>query len=238
MKRGDRSVNEPSFYHTPINEWPAAERPREKLARSGPESLSEAELLAILLRVGSRGFTALDLAKKLLSSCSNLRQIGRMTFSDLEVWGLGKVRAATIAAVFEIIRRYESAEEEQRPVFRSPEDVVARYGPRLRDLHHEEFWVLLLSSSNELVREVRVSSGTLNSSLVHPRECFAEAIKHRAASVLFLHNHPSGNPEPSQEDLAVTRQLVEAGKILGIPVHDHVIIAQSRFASLAERGLL
>jgi DNA repair protein RadC len=161
-----------------------------------------------------------------------------MTFSDLEVWGLGKVRAATIAAVFEIIRRYESAEEEQRPVFRSPEDVVARYGPRLRDLHHEEFWVLLLSSSNELVREVRVSSGTLNSSLVHPRECFAEAIKHRAASVLFLHNHPSGNPEPSQEDLAVTRQLVEAGKILGIPVHDHVIIAQSRFASLAERGLL
>ncbi len=98
--------------------------------------------------------------------------------------------------------------------------------------------MLLLSSSNQLLREIKVSSGTLNSSLVHPRECFAEAIKARAASVLFLHNHPSGNPEPSQEDLAITRQLTDAGKILGIPVHDHVIIAGSRFASLAERGLL
>ena len=238
MRRGDRSVFEPSFYHTSIKEWPEAERPREKLVRSGPESLSEAELLAILLRVGSRGVTALDLAKKLLSSCSNLRQIGRMTVSDLEAWGLGRARAATIAAAFELIRRYESVTETERPVFRSPEDVVTRFGPRLRDLHHEEFWVLLLSSSNQLLREVRVSSGTLNSSLVHPRECFAEAIKHHAASVLFLHNHPSGNPEPSQEDLAVTRQLVDAGKILGIPVHDHVIITHGRFASLAERGLL
>ena len=238
MKRGDRLAFEPSFYHTSIKEWPEAERPREKLVRSGPEFLSEAELLAILLRVGSRGVTALDLAKKLLSSCSNLRQIGKMTVSDLEAWGLGRARAATIAAVFELIRRYESAHETEQPVFRSPEDVVARYGPRLRDLHHEEFWALLLSSSNQLLREVRVSSGTLNSSLVHPRECFAEAIKHRAASVLFLHNHPSGNPEPSHEDLAITRQLVEAGKILGIPVHDHVIIAGNRFASLAERGLL
>ena len=238
MKRGDRSVFEPSWYHTSIKEWPESERPREKLVQFGPESLSEAELLAILLRVGSRGVTALDLAKKLLSSCTNLRKIGKMTVSDLESWGLGRARAATIAAAFELVRRYESAGETEQPVFRSPEDVAARYGPRLRDLNHEEFWALLLSSSNQLLREVKVSSGTLNSSLVHPRECFAEAIKARAASVLFLHNHPSGNPEPSQEDLAITRQLTEAGKILGIPVHDHVIIAGSRFASLAERGLL
>lgn len=238
MKRGDRSVFEPSWYHTSIKEWPESERPREKLVQFGPETLSEAELLAILLRVGSRGVTALDLAKKLLSSCTSLRRIGKMTVSDLESWGLGRARAATIAAAFELVRRYESAGETEQPVFRSPDDVAARYGPRLRDLHHEEFWALLLSSSNQLLREVKVSSGTLNSSLVHPRECFAEAIKTRAASVLFLHNHPSGNPEPSQEDLAITRQLTEAGKILGIPVHDHVIIAGSRFASLAERGLL
>lgn len=238
MKRGDRSVFEPSIYHIPIKEWPESERPREKFVRLGPESLTEAELLAILLRVGSRGVTALDLAKKLLSTCTNLRKIGRMTVSDLESWGLGRTRAVTIAAAFELIRRHESEGETELPVFRSPEDVAARYGPRLRDLHHEEFWVLLLSSSNHLLREVKVSSGTLNSSLVHPRECFAEAIKARAASVLFLHNHPSGNPEPSQEDLAITRQLTEAGKILGIPVHDHVIIAGGRFASLAERGLL
>lgn len=238
MKRGDRTVFEPSWYHTSIKEWPESERPREKLVRSGPESLSEAELLAILLRTGSRGVTALDLAKKLLSSCTNLRGLGKMTASDLEHWGLGRARAATIAAAFELIRRYESSGETEQPVFRSPEDVAARYGPRLRDLRHEEFWVLLLSSSNQLLREIKVSSGTLNSSLVHPRECFAEAIKARAASVLFLHNHPSGNPEPSQEDLAITRQLTDAGKILGIPVHDHVVIAGSHFASLAERGLL
>jgi len=238
MKRGQQAVRDPSLYHTSIKQWPAGERPREKLLQAGPSSLSDAELLAILFRSGSRGVTALDLAKKLLISTQTLREISRMTVSDLEGWGLGRVRAATLAAAFELMRRLQSEERPADSVFRSPEDVVAWFGPRLRDLRHEEFWVLLLSSSNQLIRDRKVSSGTLNSSLVHPRECFAEAIKLHAAGVIFLHNHPSGNPEPSQEDLAVTRQLVEAGKILGIPVHDHIIVADARFASLAERGLL
>lgn len=238
MALGGKPVFRPSFYHTPIKEWPEAERPREKLFRSGPAALTEAELLAILLRSGSRGVTALDLAKKLLSDSSSLRELGRMTVSDLEAGGLGRTRAAVVVALFELIRRYEASTGKEDAPFRGPDDVAAKYGPRLRDLHHEEFWALLLSSSNHLVRDVRISSGTLNSSLVHPRECFGEAVRSRAAGVIFLHNHPSGNPEPSQEDLAVTRQLVEAGKILGIPVHDHVIVAGGKYTSLAERGMM
>ena len=238
MKRGIHAFRDSSLSHTSIKRWPEGERPREKLLRVGPASLSEAELLAILFRTGSRGVTALDLAMRLLSSSPTLREISKMTAADLEGWGLGRVRAATLVAVFELLRRLQSEEGPPDAVFRSPSDVMARFGPRLRDLRHEEFWALLLSSSNQLIREFRVTSGTLNSSLVHPRECFAEAIKLHAASVIFLHNHPSGNPEPSQEDLAVTRQLVEAGKILGIPVHDHIIVADARFASLAERGFL
>ena len=126
----------------------------------------------------------------------------------------------------------------ERPVFRAPEDVAAVFLPKLRDLQHEEFWVLLLSTSNQLIREIRITSGTLNSSLVHPRECFAEALKEKAASVIYVHNHPSGNPEPSQEDLSITRQLTEAGKILGIPVYDHIVVGGARFVSFAQRSLL
>lgn len=123
-------------------------------------------------------------------------------------------------------------------IIRSPEDAVAQTRERLQDLLNEEFWVLCLSSSNGLTGLVRISTGTLNASLAHPRECFRTAILLSAASVLFIHNHPSGNPEPSAEDVSLTRQLVEAGRIIGIPVHDHIIIAGDQHTSLAERGLV
>lgn len=226
MERGNRS----------IKYWPEGDRPREKLLRLGASGLSDAELLAILLRTGSRGATALDRARQLLTGVRALREAARMTVSDLRSCGFGTVHAATIVAAFELARRLEASGGPEAPVFRAPTDVVARYGPLLRDLRHEEFWAILLSTANQPIRELRISSGTLNSSLVHPRECFAEAIKLHAASIIFLHNHPSGNPEPSREDLAVTRQLVEAGRILGIPVHDHIILADGRYVSLAERG--
>jgi DNA repair protein RadC len=238
MVRGNRNHSSPLPQRGSIKHWPAGDRPREKLVRLGESGLSEAELLAILLRNGSRGATALDLARKFLADIPTLREVGRMTVSDLRSCGFGTVHAATMAAAFELARRLQAAESPDEPVFRTPGDVVARYGPLLRDLRHEEFWAVLLSTANHPIRELRVTSGTLNSSLVHPRECFAEAIKLHAASVIFLHNHPSGNPEPSQEDLSVTRQLVEAGRILGIPVHDHIIIADTRYVSLAERGQL
>ncbi|MEP0821911.1 MAG: DNA repair protein RadC [Ignavibacterium sp.] len=226
MERGNRS----------IKHWPEGDRPREKLVRLGASALSDAELLAILLRTGARGVTALDRARQLLTGVRALRELARMTASDLRSCGFGTVHAATIVAAFELARRLEASGGSEAPVFRAPADVVARYGPLLRDLRHEEFWAILLSTANQPIRELRITSGTLNSSLVHPRECFAEAIKLHAASIIFLHNHPSGNPEPSQEDLAVTRQLVEAGRILGIPVHDHIILADGRYVSLAERG--
>lgn len=237
MNRGNRRVFESATYHRSIKEWPEEDRPREKLARQGPSVLSEAELLAVLLRTGRKGVTALDLAKTLLSG-GTLRDLSRMAVSDYAEAGLGPVSAATLVAAFELARRIPGSGGGERPYFRSPEDVSSRYLPRLRDLKHEEFWVLLLTSANQLIREVRVTSGTLNSSLVHPRECFSEAIKQKAAGVIFLHNHPSGNAEPSQEDLTITRQLVEAGKILGIPVHDHLILGGVDCTSLAERGIL
>ncbi|MBI2619164.1 MAG: DNA repair protein RadC [Ignavibacteriales bacterium] len=238
MKRGNQKIFEASFYHTTIKQWPKGEQPREKLIRIGASALSEAELMAILFRTGGRGATAVDLAQKLLAGKRTLKDLSRCSVSDLEHGGLGTVRAVTLVAAFELARRLSSGGSDRNPIVRSPEDVVGRYGPMLRDLNHEEFWVLLLSSSNRVFRELRVSSGTLNSSLVHPRECFSEAIKQKAASVVFVHNHPSGNPEPSQEDLAITRQLAEAGKILGIPVHDHIIIADDGSCSFAERGLI
>ena len=231
-------VFEPSYYHTTIKQWPEGERPREKMMKHGSAALTEAELLAILIRTGSKGVTAVDLAKKLLSDQRTLRDLARMSVVDLGQLGIGRVRATAIVAAFELSRRMPASGGSERPTFRAPEDVALVFLPKLRDLHHEEFWVLLLSTSNQLIRETRVTSGTLNSSLVHPRECFSEALKEKAASVIFVHNHPSGNPEPSQEDLSITRQLAEAGKILGIPVYDHIVVGGEQFVSFAQRGLL
>jgi DNA repair protein RadC len=232
------NVHESVTYRPTIKDWPEADRPREKLQERGANHLSETELIAILLRSGSRGKTALDLARELLSEGRTLRDIAQMSVTDLVGLKTGKARATAIVAAFELARRLPSSYGKNKPVFRTPEDVADIYVPKLRDLRHEEFWALLLSASNRLITEVRVTSGTLDSSLVHPRECFQEAIKLSAATVIFLHNHPSGNPEPSQEDVAITRQLVESGKILGIPVHDHIIVAGEAYTSLANRGLL
>lgn len=237
-KKPDSGIREASFYRTTIKDWPESERPREKMARHGAEVLSEAELLAILIRTGTKGATAVDLAKKLLSQTKNLRTLARMSVSDFVSLGIGRARASSLVAAFELHRRIPQDESASTSIFRNPEDVAGRYIPKLRDLMHEEFWVLLLSSANRLLNEIKITKGTLNSSLVHPRECFHDAIKEKAATVIFLHNHPSGNIEPSQEDIGITRQLVEAGKILGIPVQDHIIVAGSQYVSFAERGLL
>ncbi len=229
--------NQP-VYKTTIKEWAEAERPREKLQRHGATTLSEAELLAILIRTGARGATAVDLARKLLSNGRSLRDLAQMSVGDIVALGVGQARATAIVAAFELSRRLPFSDGAEKAAFRSPSDVADRYGPKLRDLKHEEFWVLVLNSANELQKEERISQGTLTASLAHPRECFHQAVKEKAASVIFVHNHPSGNPEPSHEDIAMTKQLVEAGKILQIPVHDHVIIAGSKFTSFAERGLV
>jgi len=201
--------------------------------------MSDAELLAILIRSGSGANTALDLARSILAEHGNLRGLAAKSPEELmRIKGIGAAKAVELVSTFEIGRRVQGTVETEKTIIRSPEDVAAIMIPRLRDATREMFFVLVLDSKNGLVREIELTSGTLNASLVHPREVFKAAIDHRAASVIVVHNHPSGNLEPSREDLQVTKQLQEAGKIVDIPLHDHVIIAGNAYASMAERGLL
>ena len=238
---GKQSTDSPpsTLYHTRIKDWPEDERPREKLLRRGVHALSDAELLAILIRTGTGRQTALDLALRILSSERNLRGVaGKTPVELMRVDGIGEAKSVELVAAFEIGRRVQGAKGEDRRIIRSPEDVASFMMPKLRDLRQEEFHVLVLDSKNGLKLERKVSTGTLNASLVHPREVYKIAIDHDGASIIVVHNHPSGNAEPSREDIEITRQLVEAGKVVGIPLHDHLIIAGDTHTSFAERGLL
>ncbi len=234
------SINQPpTLYHTRIKDWPEDERPREKLLRHGADSLSEAELLAIVIRTGTGKQTALDLARRMLSNEKTLRGIaGKSPIELMRMKGIGEAKAVELIAAFEIGRRLQGMKGEERNIIRSPEDVAKIMIPKLRDCRKEEFYVLVLDSKNGLKHEAKVSTGTLNASLVHPREVYKVAIDHDGASIIVVHNHPSGNPEPSKEDVDITRQLAEAGKIIGIPLHDHLIIAGDGHTSFAERGLI
>jgi DNA repair protein RadC len=209
------------------------------MLHGGANGLSDAELLALVLRTGGGGRTALDLARGLMGGERTLRDIGTMTAGELmRVRGIGAAKAAELLAAFEIGRRAQAMRSPAPAVIRTPEDVARRMIPMLRDRPIEVFTVLVLDAKNAVKCDLELSSGTLNASLVHPREVFKAAIDRMAASVIVVHNHPSGNPEPSREDIEVTRQLAEAGRIVGIPLHDHIIVAGDRYTSLAERGLL
>ncbi len=231
-------VGEPRA-HRSIREWREDERPRERLLRYGAAVLSDAELLAIFIGSGTQGFSALDVARELLQRFGSLTEIASRDVSELRsVRGMGTVRAVVLAAAAELARRLQAEPFSARKVIRSPEDVARMYIPRFRGARTESFHVLLLNAAHQVVREVPVSTGTLTASLVHPREVFRLAITESAAAVILLHNHPSGNAEPSPEDVAVTRQLVSAGTLLDIPVLDHIIIAGDAYTSLRERGLM
>jgi DNA repair protein RadC len=216
------------------------DRPRERLWRRGAEALTATELLAVLLGTGAGGRTALDVAADLLAPADgSLRRLAARPPGELmRMPGVGPAKGARIVAALELAVRLS---RETRPVFpriRSPEDVVRIAGPRLRDLPVEEFHLLALDSQSQVTRDVLITRGLLNSSLVHPREVFRAAIAEAAAGIILVHNHPSGDPTPSADDQAVTRQLVAAGELLDLPVYDHVIIAGDRFLSFATRGLL
>jgi len=236
--REKTKVSEPTFYHVPITSWPVDERPREKLMHRGPGNLSDAELLAILIRMGSKGVTAVDLARRLFAGEKTLREISTMSVEEIKKTGIGESRAVAIVAAFELAKRLPEMKSKDRLAIQSPEDIVQQFGAKFKDLIQEEFWVFPLNSANRLLEPKQITKGILSSSLAHPRECFREAITQSAAAVIFVHNHPSGNPEPSQDDIAITKQLVEAGKIIGITVHDHIIIAADRFVSFADRKLV
>ncbi len=222
-----------------ISEWHPSERPREKVLARGVGELSDAELLALVIRNGTRGATAIDLARSLIDEFGDLSRLATRNVREIgRIRGMGPTKSVGIVAALELGRRAAAGGGGEKTSVSSPRDIVRRYGPTLRHLKQEVFKVILLDSANHLLRDVTITTGILNSSLVHPREVFQPAILEPAAGIILLHNHPSGNPEPSGEDIRITRQLSEAGKILGIPVHDHVIIAGHDFTSMAEKGLL
>ena len=223
----------------PITRWPKHERPRERLLQHGPQHLTEAELLGILLGKGTKERTAIDVARQLLDQYESLQKLFSRSPSELmKIKGIGSAKAATLSAAFELVRRTQSQGEQDKPTFKRSSDVAKHYLPLFRDLKREVFKVLLLNRANRLIREVPVSEGTLDASIVHPRDVFKEAILEPAAGVILIHNHPSGNPAPSEEDLRITKQLVEVGRLLGIKVYDHIILAGDHYQSLADEGLM
>ena len=222
-----------------ISRWPEKERPRERLLQQGAQHLTEAELLGILIGKGTRRKTAIDLARELLDRYESLENLFSRSPSELmKVKGIGSAKAATLSAAFQLVRRIQSKTSKSQPSFKRAKDVANLYLPLVKDLRKEVFRVLLLSRSNRLIKEVTISEGTLDASIVHPRDVFREALLESAAGVILLHNHPSGNPSPSDEDIRITKQLVEAGRVMGIKVFDHIILGGEDYRSLADEGLI
>lgn len=224
-----------------IKDWPAEERPREKLLNRGAESLSDAELLALVLRTGdaSSGATAVDIARALLSRYGSLRELSMAGTAALcQQPGIGPAKAAELQAVFQLARRFSDSCLQPGERYLSSGDAFSHFHERLRDQRKEVFLALLLDSKNRLLREVRISEGSLNASIVHPREVFVPVVRESAAAVLFVHNHPSGDPTPSREDIEITQRLKEVGDLMGVRVLDHIIIGNGSYVSLADRGLV
>ena len=221
-----------------IHDLPKEERPRERLVEFGEQALSAQELLQVILGRGSAGESVAVTAQKLLSQFGSLEKLAEASIEELSlIKGIGLAKAAQIKAVFEIGRRFSN----QTPSYKSkeltdPKKVHQLIKNKLKDHHREHFYIIILNSRNWSVAEVSI--GSLNASIVHPREVFSEAIKNKAASVIFVHNHPSGDPEPSEDDLEITKRLVDGGKILGIEVVDHIIVAKDKFMSFKEKNLI
>jgi DNA repair protein RadC len=226
--------------HLGIREWPVRERPRERLRSVGSDALSARELLAILVGSGSEGRTAVDVAGDLLAAADgSLRRLASLPPARLQaIPGVGLAVSARVAAALELGRRLAREGPEERTRVGGPRDVYERCAPTMRDLEHEEFRVLLLNSQHAVTREITVTRGVLDGSVVHPREVFKQAIIGSAAALILVHNHPSGDPTPSPEDRNVTRQLAQAGDLIGIPVLDHVVIGDGRYVSFVEAGLI
>ncbi len=222
-----------------LKDLPEEERPRERLLKFGSESLSIQELLQIILRSGSRGESVSNLSQKLLSHFGNLNKLLEASIEELmEVKGVGLAKAAQIKAVYEIVRRYNSYIEKSKELKKimSPQDVFKFVKGKLKDYKKEHFYIVALNTRNQVISEISV--GTLNASLVHPREVFAEAIKSRANSIILVHNHPSGDLTPSEDDLKITKTLIEGGKILNIEILDHIIISENSYFSFKSKGLI
>ncbi|WP_274362618.1 RadC family protein [Paenibacillus thermotolerans] len=222
-----------------LRELPAEDRPRERMAAHGAGSVSNSELLAILLRTGTRNEPATALAARVLKECGGLRGLVDMSVDQLrQMRGIGTAKALQIHAALELGRRLARSVQEETPAIRSPQDVARLVTEELRYLKQEHFVCLFLNTKNHVIGKETLSVGSLNSAIVHPRELFRAAIKRSAAAVICVHNHPSGDPTPSKEDIELTNRLSEAGSIIGIDVLDHVVIGDNRYVSLKEQGHL
>jgi len=225
-------------YHIRIQDIQPKDRPQERLLKHGSAALSDSELLAIILRTGTKGENVLNLCTRILSTY-NIQQLSRASPTKLqEVHGVGAAKASQIAAMFELTRRLETFTEEEKTRISSPEAAYNHIYPKVREQKKEFFIALHLDTKNNLLREEIVSVGSLNANIVHPREVFKTAIQESAAAIIVAHNHPSGDPSPSQNDIDITRKLVETGRVIGIEVYDHIIIGNGRFISLKEQNLI
>jgi DNA repair protein RadC len=222
-----------------IRDLPLEERPREKLMNHGAEALSNAELLAILLRVGSQNESAVQVATRVLTQSGGLRNLPDLALEDLQKnKGIGPDKAVTIKAALELGSRLATMPRDLAGSITNPRQAADLFMEELRYKKKEYFKILLLNTKNQIISKEEISVGSLSASIVHPREIFIAPLRKSAASVILIHNHPSGDPSPSQEDLEVTRRLVDAGSILGIAVRDHIIIGDGCFFSFRERGLI
>ena len=233
-------VNEPQKFKSRITDWPIDERPREKLIQFGSEAVSSAELIAILLGHGTAKFNALELAKKLLREFKSLEALSDASLEEIQqIPGIGPAKSVTLLAAFQLYRYLQKQKAENEIIsFRNPEQVAKIYQPTLGSLQKESFFVILLNSAMKRILDFEVSRGTLDASLVHPREVFNMAVRNLAKGIIVMHNHPSGELKPSEEDIKTTERLVQSGNILEIPVYDHLIISEKNYFSFRENGLI
>lgn len=222
-----------------IKDWPAGERPRERLIKEGCHALSDAQLLAILIRTGSDQANAVQLAIDLLDQFHELHNLANLSIKELcSIRGIGPAKAAQLKAAFELGRRSLAPPVSQRTRIHSSQDIYRHFSPAFGHLKKEMFKIVLLDQKNKIIRDVLVSEGSLTLTVVHPREVFNPAVRDSAASVIFLHNHPSGDPTPSHEDRELTRRLIAAGDLMGIQVLDHVIIGDNQYFSFSDAGYI
>lgn len=234
----------PSLTHTSpyiaINQWAEEDRPREKLLIKGKSALSDAELIGILIGSGTKTLSAVDLSKQILATVNNdLHQLARLSVKDLMRFkGIGEAKAISIVSALELGRRRKNAEPQKKPRICSSNDAYELIKPELSDQVQEEFWLILLKRNNEVIRKEQISLGGVAGTFADPKIIFKKAIEHLASGIILIHNHPSGNPKPSEQDIRLTRKLTNAGSLLDISIYDHIIFADHDYFSFADESMI